>query len=123
MTDTATKHHKFFEALRQYGVIPTLVTVLPSGDNDSLRILICKALSVFAEDPSGRELIRLAGGILPVLNLLRSRNEFVQLQATLYFSLFLFLPLILLHTITNTMIHYQLTSPTVISLKGSFTCT
>jgi hypothetical protein len=83
--DTAAKHRKFFEALRKYGVIPTLVTVLTSGDNDSLRILTCKALTVFAEDPSGRELIRLAGGILPILNLLRSRNEFVQLQATWYF--------------------------------------
>jgi serine/threonine protein kinase len=82
MTETAAKHRKFFEVLQQHGIIPTLVTVLTSCDNDSLRILTCKGLAVYAEDPNTREILRLAGGILPLLNLLRSHNEFVQLQAT-----------------------------------------
>jgi hypothetical protein len=85
ITEAITKYRSFFYALKENGVISALITLLASGDNDSLRILTCKALLIYAEDPASHEVIRLAGGIMPLLNLLRSRNEFVQLQASWYF--------------------------------------
>jgi len=76
-----SKHHKFFDMFKQHKIVPILMTVLTFEDDDDIRFLTCKVLKLYAEDPEGREQINQADGVRLLLNLLRSSNRVVQLQA------------------------------------------